>query len=139
MFHSVEFQAYCHATEEPERVERALRTLCPDGRIETATLEGHHGNPLALITLRLQGRDAIHGFWRRVKDAGAMPSVLAALDERVDDDAVLHLRFDKQEAHGGVLKLVRHDDVIAVRAKVEAHPPKRSNAVRVAREYLSGV
>jgi len=139
MFHSVELRTVCHATEDPDRVERAMRTLSPDGRLETETLEGHHGNPFRMMAVRLEDADAIRAFWRRVKDAGAMPPLLATLDERVDDDAVLHLRFDKQKAHGGTLELARHDDVIAVRAKVAAHPAKRSNAVRVARAYLSGV
>ncbi len=139
MFHSVEFRTVCHATEDPDRVERAMRTLSPDGTIEAEALEGHHGNPLVMMAVRLEDADTIRAFWRRVKDAGAMPPVLATLDERVDDDAVLHLRFDKQKAHGGTLELARRDDVIAVRAKVAAHPAKRSNAVRIARAYLSGV
>lgn len=139
MFHSVEFRTVCHATEDPDRVERAMRTLSPDGSLEADTLEGHHGNPLVLMSVRLEEAEAIRAFWRRVKDAGAMPPLLATLDARVDDDAVLHVRFDKQKAHGGTLELAGHDDVIAVRAKVVAHPAKRPNAVRIARAYLSGV
>jgi len=139
MFHSVELRAYCHATEDEASVERAVRTLRPDGEIKVDKLEGHHGNPLLMMTCRIEGKDDIHAFWHRLKDAGAIPAVLQALEERVDDEAVLHLRVDKQRAHAGAIEIAQHDDVIVVRAKVIAHPAKKSTAIRVAREYLSGL
>jgi RNA binding exosome subunit len=136
MFHSVELRAHCHATEEEARVEKALRTLCPDGTIETERAEGHHGNPILLMRCRIQKDDVIAGFWSRVKDAGLVDKILESLEERIDEDAVLHLRFDKQKAFAGTIELAQDDDVIAVWAKVAAHPAKKSVAVRIAREYL---
>ena len=139
MFHSVELRAYCHATEEEARVEKALRTLTPGGEIETNKAEGHHGNPILLMTCRLRQAGEIAGFWRRVKEAGALPHVLEDLDQRIDEEAVLHLRFDKQRAFEGAIELARHDDVVVVRAKVAAQPAKRATAVKAAREYLKKV
>jgi hypothetical protein len=136
MFHSVEFRAHCHATEEEARVDRAIRTLCPEGTIETERTEGHHGNPILLKRLRIQKDDAIAAFWRRVKDAGLLDRILEDLDARIDEDAVLRVRFDKQSAYQGSIELARTDDVIAVQAKIAAHPAKKSAAARVAREYL---
>jgi len=136
MFHSVDLRAYCHATEEVSRVEKALRAVCPDGAIDTEAIEGHHGNPILILKCRVQKDDAINAFWRRVKDVGLLEKILENLEERVDEDAVLHLRFDKQNAYEGSFELATNDDVIAVRAKIAAHPAKRSVAVRVAREYL---
>ncbi len=137
MFHRVELRAFCHATEDEGRVERAIRTLWPGGAVTTETLEGHHGNPIAMMTCRIERREDVDAFWRHMKEAGAVPAILQALEERVDDEAVLHFRVDKQRAFGGSIELAQHDDVIAVRAKVVAHPAKRSTAVRAAREYLS--
>lgn len=139
MFHSVELRTYCHATEDEARVEQAMRTAWPDRTPQAEALEGHHGNPLVRMTVRLEKPREIETFWRRLKAAGAIESLVETLDERVDDDAVLHFRLDKQKACGGTLELAHHDDVIAVRAKVAAHPAKRSTAVKVAREYLSRV
>jgi hypothetical protein len=76
MFHSVEFRAHCHATEEEARVDRAFRALCPEGTIETERTEGHHGNPILLKRLRIQKDDAIAAFWRRVKDAGLLDRII---------------------------------------------------------------
>lgn len=136
MFHSVEFRAHVHATEEEGRVEQAFRTLCPEGSIEKEASEGQHGNPIVLMRCRIQKDDAIKAFWTRVKDAGLLEKILQDLDDRVDEDATLHVRFDKQKAYSGTIDLARDGDVIAVRAKVAAHPAKKSVAVRVAREYL---
>ncbi len=137
MFHSVELRAYAHATEDEARVEQAIRTLWPAGTMKVERLEGHHGNPLLLMVCRIDRRDDLDAFWRRLKEAGAVPAILKDLDERVDDQAVLHLRVDKQGAYEGRVELARHDDVIAVRAKVVAHPAKKTTAVRTVREYLS--
>jgi len=137
MFHSVELRAYVHATEEEGRVERAVRTVWPGAVVATERFEGHHGNPLLMMTCRIEGREDIETFWRHLKDAGAVPAILEGIEERVDEDAVLHFRVDKQRAFEGAVELTRHDDVIAVRAKVVAHPAKRSAAIRAAREYLS--
>ena len=106
MFHSVELRAHCHATEEEVRVGKAVRTVCPDGTIETEPAEGHHGNPILLMRCRIQKDDVIAAFWRRVKGAGLLDRILEALDERIDEDAVLHLRFDKQKAFAGAIELV---------------------------------
>ncbi len=136
MFHSVEFRVHCHATEEEARVDRAIRTLCPEGTIETERTEGHHGNPILLKRLRIQKDDAIAAFWRRVKDAGLLDRIIEDLDARIDEDAVVRVRFDKQSAYHGSIELARTDDVIAVQAKIASHPAKKSVAARVAREYL---
>jgi len=135
MFHNVELRAHCHATEEPERVERALRTLSPDCEPEMEKAEGHYGNPILLMRCRLEG-DAIDGFWRRVRDAGVLPRILDGLEDRVDENAVLHVRLDKQRAFAGEIDLTLHDDVIAVRAKIAAHPAKKSAALRAAQAYF---
>ena len=136
MFHSVELRAHCHATEEEARVGKALRTVCPDGTIETEPAEGHHGNPILLMRCRIQKDDVIGAFWRRVKVAGLLDRILETLDERIDEDAVLHIRFHKQKAFAGAIELAQDADAIAVRAKIAAHPAKKSVAVRIAREYL---
>lgn len=137
MFHSVELRSYVHATEEEDRVERAMRTVWPGAAVTTTALEGHHGNRLVLMSCRIERREEVDAFWKHLKQAGAVPAILEGIEELVDDDAVLHFRVDKQRAFEGAIEIARHDDVIAVRAKVVAHPAKKSTAVRAAREDLS--
>src|SRR2546427_9520097 len=126
MFHSVELRAHCHATEEESRVGKALRTVCPDGTIETEPAEGHHGNPILLMRCRIQKDDVIGAFWRRVKVAGLLDRILETLDERIDEDAVLHIRVDTQKAFAGAIELPPGAEAIAVRGKIAAPPAKKA-------------
>lgn len=43
-------------------------------------------------------------------------------DMRLDDSGILYLRFDKQEAFLGRLKLSESEDVIRVRIRFSAYP-----------------
>ena len=139
MFHSIELRTYCHATEERDRVTKALATLYPEGSPALASFEGHHRNPIVLMTCRIEGSEAITDFWHRCKQTNLVHTILQDISERIDDDGVLHFRVDKQMACSGHIELARHDDVIAVRAKVAAFPAKKSAILRAAREYLAKV
>lgn len=68
-----------------------------------------------------------------------VPEILRTLEDRIDDENVLHARFAKQEAYQGRLVLARGDDVVAFRAKIAAYPSTRANAVTVARRFFEGL
>ena len=78
----------------------------------------------------------IRAFWDRVRSQGQIPSILAELETRLDARGLLFLRFDKQEAYRGRIRLVRHDDVVSVKGKVAVYPASRDQAFAVARAYL---
>lgn len=139
MFRSFELRAYCHATEDEERVAKAIATLCPEGALQKDAFEGHHKNPIVLMTCLTERTDHVLAFWTRCGDANLVGAILEDLPERIDDEGVLHLRFDKQAAYQGRIELARHNDVVAVRAKVSAFPAKKPELIRAAREYLSKV
>ncbi|NOZ89459.1 MAG: hypothetical protein GXO15_05995, partial [Crenarchaeota archaeon] len=59
----VEIAAHAHATEDVDKVVEAVMGLLPEtlrGRVEplVVTVEGHHGNPITRIVVRLEGVDA---------------------------------------------------------------------------------
>jgi RNA binding exosome subunit len=139
MFHRLDFRVHVHATEEEERVLQAFAFISGVEQPNVTKAEGYHGNPIAILTGSLEDSRGIRGFWQRVKEAGELDVVLSDLERRVDEDCVLHLRFDKQEAYLGRMKVVRHDDVVSVRGKVAAYPARREIALRVVREYLQEV
>lgn len=139
MFHSIELRTYCHATEDRDRVTKALATLYPEGSPTLTSFEGHHRNPIVLMTCRIEGSKPITDFWRRCKETNVVHEILQDLSGRIDDEGVLHFRVDKQMAYEGHIELARHEDVIAVRAKVAAFPAKKSAILRAARESLARV
>jgi len=139
MFHWFELRAFCHATEDEEKVVAALRAVLPNAEAQRETLEGHFGNPLVALTVRTEAAADIKEAWRRIVDALGRDDVLAGLEARIDDDAVYHLRIDKQSAYQGVIEKAGSGDAIDLRAKVEAYPKKPEVAVRVVRAFVEAL
>lgn len=135
----IELRAFCHPTEQEDRVRRAIETAAPGISAAATHAEGHFGPPLLILTARLESREAMNAFWTRLKGAAGGDRLLESIKDRIDDDCVLHLRLDKQAAFEGELTLVGHDDVIAIRAKVSSFPAKRNEAARRAKAYLAGL
>ena len=129
MFWWVELHALCHATEEEGRVEEAIRFLGGQGEVKAQGAEGFHGNPIRFLVLRLEREPEKAAFWDRVATPENVASWRRELAERLDEDGVLHLRFDKQEAYAQRVAAATHADAIDVRAKVKAFPAKRGVAL----------
>ena len=133
-FHYVDLRTFCYATEEEDRVEAALRHYLPDDyRVERETSEGHHGDDIVVVSARVDNADDVRTVMDRVLEAGERERVLDEIEDRVDDDCSFHLRLDKQAAYKGESAL---GDGLHLRAKVEAYPAKRENAVEAVRRSL---
>jgi hypothetical protein len=131
-FHYVDLRAFCYATEDEQRVERALRTFLPEEYpIDRAVTEGHHGDRIVVLSTRLENADDVRHVLGRLTELDEVDRVIDELDERIDDNTSLFLRLDKQAAFGGAVKL---GTGITLRAKVEAYPAKHAAAVENARE-----
>ncbi len=134
----MEFRAHCHATEDEERVLQAFTFVSGIDTPRVARAEGYHGNPIVIFIGLMEDAKSIDAFWKRVREAGELDSVVETLEKRLDDDCVFHLRFDKQEAYAGRLKVARHDDVVTLKAKVAAYPARREKAVETLLRYFEG-
>ncbi len=135
-FRRLDFRVHVHATEEEDRVREALAFLSGVEYPAEEQAKGHHGNPISILIASLNRPSDIRAFWDRVRDHGQMAPLLAELGKRLDARGQLFLRFDKQEAYRGRMKLVRHDDVVSVKGKVAAYPARRERALEVSRAYL---
>ena len=135
-FHYVELRTFAYATEDDEAVERALRTVLPeDVELEGVVTEGHHGDPILVLSVRLENADDVREVLDRLSDLADEDKrrLLDQLDERVDEDCNLFVTLDKQAAARGEVAL---GDGITLRTKVEAYPAKKPAAVENAREVL---
>lgn len=134
-FHYIDLRTFCYATEDEARVEAALRTFLPEEyELDRAVSEGHHGDRIVVLSTRVDNADDIRYVLDRIDELADIDRVVDELDDRVDEDCSLFLRFDKQAAYQGRIEL---GSGIAVRAKVEAYPAKRTTAVENARKALS--
>lgn len=133
----IEARTYCHATEEEERVARAIAFVCPEGETEREVLEGHFGNPLVRLTRRVEDGKAIRRVWGQWTASGLPASISKDVDARIDEDGILHFRIDKQAAFQERLALAKDADAVDVRLKLMAYPAKAEEARRVARSILA--
>ena len=62
--------------------------------------------------------------------------ILESIEDRVDDDCVFYVRFDKQKAVCGEYEITHGGDVISLTAKIMSHPARKEVAVGVLRDYL---
>ena len=136
-FHYVDVQAFCYATEDEVRVERALRHLLPeDHAVERTENAGFHGDPIVVLTARVENADGVRHVLSQLADLADIEGVLDELDRRVTEDCELYLYLDKQAALSGSVEL---GEGLSVRGKVEAYPAKKQSAIENVREAFDGL
>jgi RNA binding exosome subunit len=114
----LEIHVFSHATEDLEKVETAIRntiseSLAAELLFTKTNCVGHHGNPIVLIEAKLTNRVTLPSILEK------MSSSLSSLDKEQLATEInqhiekhnLYLRFDKQSAFLGSLKLGRDDSI----------------------------
>ena len=66
----------------------------------------------------------------------ARKRILNRLEDKIDENGNLYLRFDKQRAYLGDLKVVDHGDSIHLKIKIAAYPAKKKVAIEIARKLF---
>ncbi len=136
--HNITLRAIAQATESEDRVKAALSLFLFDGEIETIKTEGHYGNPINILQAYIKGKDCDR-FIDMLKSKFAeheLERLKNELNERVDDECRLHIRFDKQAAYKGTVQLAATADTIAAEIKIRAYPAKCENAIAVAEKIF---
>lgn len=131
-------RTYCQATEEETRVASALDASVSGGEGTREALDGQSGNPVVVLERRLERSEEVRATWERWSAAGLVATLRDRVEERLDDDAVIHFRIDKEEAFQGTLVLAREGDTIDIQVKVKSYPANPVEIRRVARQLVSG-
>lgn len=135
--------AFSHSTEDLNKVRQAIINLLPlDLRQATVSeervVEGHYGNPITLITLRMRDRDADATVFKHIVcslTTADRSILMATLPRRVGaKNSAIYLRLSKQEALLGRVMLMDGDDVIKVTATVVGVKDMRDQV-----EYMRGL
>lgn len=134
-FASLRARAICHATEDPAKVEQALRCVVGDAEVAVSTAEGHYGNPILTMEAAVGDEGDIISVLSRLRRDDLM-EVLNTLESRMDESCHLHVRADKAAAYSGSLELAGEGDVVSLRLKVRAFPAKPEAALKVVRELI---
>lgn len=113
---------HCHATEDLEKVKKALLNSIPPelrtvANIRSEVLHGYHGNPIIKLEAKFGGGDAykvIRYLLSSISDVDRR-YLFASLDIRYNrKNNELFLRLDKQEAYLGNIVLYEGDDSIKI-------------------------
>lgn len=122
----VEIETYAHATEDPSKVEEAvmnvlLETIRDKIKLEKSELKGHYGNPIIVYRSRIENvsEEFLLSLIKRMSPEDKA-HLKAFLDIHLGKHNVLYLRFNKQEAYLGRLKLDQIDS-ICLRLKLKPH------------------
>jgi RNA binding exosome subunit len=133
-FHYVDLRTFCYATEDEKRVEAALRTFLPeDTEIERDATEGHYGDRILVLSVRLERADDVRHVLSKLTELGSFDRLLSELEDRIDENCAFFIQLDKQAAYRGDVEL---GDGLMLRGKVEAYPAKKDQAIETAQEAL---
>jgi len=131
-------RAFCHATEDLEKVKQALRNTIGDAEMQISQTEGHHGNPITIVESGVESIEEISGFFEKLAEDD-LRFVLDTLSTRVDEGCNLFLKIDKQAAYEERIRLGRNDDVLSIRIKVIAYPAKCEVAQGTTRTFIESI
>jgi RNA binding exosome subunit len=131
--HNIIFHVICAATEGEEKVKKALSFFILDNKIDIINTEGHFGNPISILTSTIRGDDCnmFSSILRSKLTEQDMIRLKNEIYDRVDDDCVLHIRFDKQAAYGGNAQIATTGDTISAKIKLRTYPARREKAIAV--------
>jgi RNA-binding protein len=130
LFHNLSLEAFCHSTEDLDKVKEAMLNLLPPGQepeFKTESLEGSFGNEIIKVSAGFKKQQDIKSVVSFITERLG-PLKGFDVDSHVSDEGFFWIRFDKQEAFEG--KITRGGkDTIQLKGKVAAFPAKRENVV----------
>ena len=145
MIYHIILRAFAHATEDVFRVQKALKFLVSSTSvldrelIEELQSEGHHGNPITILSLQVKRKADCLSFASFVREHFLEEDVVRLrneMPEKLDNDQVFHLRFDKQAAYLQKVRLTDSSNAITVKVKIKTYPKSREKAGDIVEEFF---
>jgi RNA binding exosome subunit len=130
------FRTLSHATEDINKVKKAMSFITGQDVFKETIEKGYYGNSIVILELQIKKKREIDEFWRRMKSLGVVDEIIPLLDELVDEHGTLYLRFNKQEAYMERIAITTYGDAIAMRAKIKSYPMKKSRAIENFLKYI---
>jgi RNA binding exosome subunit len=125
-----------------EKVGEAIAELFPfEFEIKVSRAKGHYGNELNFLEVELKNRKKIENLLRYIfskMNKSELKLLKCSLEDRIDADNVLHIRFDKQSAYLGKLRL-GSSDPIAVKVKIVTYPSRKEVALKIIENMIEEI
>ena len=114
----IDVRAFAHATEDTDKVLKAIQNTLPTGLIETiniakTSLAGHHGNPITLYETRIKEKATAQKTFEKISaNLGILDKELLSNEIQLHlEKGNLYLRLDKQSAYLEETKLCQIDPI----------------------------
>jgi hypothetical protein len=129
--HNIALEAFLYPTEDLKRVRKALSIVLPEkARLKNEEVDSFYGPRIAKLTfwtdkasdIKAMLQKMITGLSKEDREA-----IVGTLDERMDENGSLFLRFNKQKAHNGKLVLDYKGDPIKAVIKIASFPANLNN------------
>ena len=131
--------AVVYSTENREKVATAMATLFPfEFEIVRIPAKGHFGNPIEYLEVEIKRKKDIKEFWNNLIEllGDQRKYIINTLEERIDDQGQLFIRFDKQKAYLGEVEVTESGDAVVVKAKLVTYPSRKEKIVEFARKII---
>ena len=114
----VDVRVFAHATEDLEKVQKAVRNVLPSESADSVTfkktaLTGHHGNSITLFETRIKNKKVARALLEKLASGLSMVDKEALNSEIAQhlESGNLYIRLDKQSAYLGELRLSSTDPI----------------------------
>ena len=114
----IELRVFSHATEDQQKVETAVRNTLPEKLASEVTftntnLTGHYGNPIFLLETKLTEKTELPSAMEKISTSLSSldkEQLSTELNQHIEKNN-LYLRFGKQSAFLGNLKITSNDPI----------------------------
>ncbi|ASJ02411.1 hypothetical protein A3L09_03660 [Thermococcus profundus] len=143
--HHIRLTTFIQATEDEDKVLEAIATFIPediddeDIIFDIDETAGFFGNPIKVVNAEIKRSRAVRKFLEYFKELLSEEDrsyLLEHIDEKVDEEGTLYVRFNKQKAYLGEVEIDEGADVIQIRIKAKAFPMRKEAVVKAVREWL---
>lgn len=150
MIHYISLRVIAHSTEDLSRVRATLDLFLrnalgmpedsvTDEFVDVTDIEGHYGNSSVMLSSQVTRRSESVRLARFIRENMSPEDVdilRSEMPERLDDDQLFHMRFDKQSALLGNIVLSSSSDSIIVKVKIATYPKDRVKAGHIVEELF---
>jgi len=138
MIHNLSYRVFVYGTESEEKVREAIHNLLSKAHPEKEITEGYSNNQVLILHGKINKKNEIKVLLEKLQNLSPndKKKIKKELHDRMDSRGNLFLRFDKQRAYLGDLKLVEHGDAIHLKLKIASYPAKKEEAIKVARKIF---
>ncbi|HNR25627.1 MAG TPA: RNA-binding domain-containing protein [Methanobacteriaceae archaeon] len=138
MIHNITYRTLVYGTEDEKRVRIALSNILPFSEPDTKLIEGHHKNQMVILTGKTDKKSDIEVFLQSLENIKTSDKkrILRGLENKIDDKGNLFLRFDKQRAYRGEMKIVEDGDAVHLKLKLAAYPARKDPALKIAQKIF---